>query len=72
MSVKNDPEVCFFITNVFKPPKIFDFPETEQPFRFVCLKSFHGFVVLSRRMDPIVCLLLYMVIKVWENLYRNP
>ena len=30
-----DPEVCSFINNVCKMPKIFDFAKTEQPFRFV-------------------------------------
>ena len=30
-----DPELCSLITNVCKLPKNFDFPETEQSFRFV-------------------------------------
>ena len=37
MSDISDAELYSLITNVYKPPKNFDFPETEQSFRFVCL-----------------------------------
>ena len=35
-----DPELCSIITNVCKPPKHFDFPETEKAFRFVWFEEF--------------------------------
>ena len=40
MSNTTDPEVLSLITNVCKPPKCFDFPETEQPYRFVWFEEF--------------------------------
>ena len=40
MSDTTDPELCSLITNVCKPPKSFDFLETEQPFRFVWQEEF--------------------------------
>ena len=35
-----DPELCSIITNVCKPPKHFDFPETKKAFRFVWFEEF--------------------------------
>ena len=35
-----DPELCSIITNVCKPPKHVDFPETEKAFRFVWFEEF--------------------------------
>ena len=35
MSATADHELCFLTTNMYKPPKNFDSPETEQPLRFV-------------------------------------
>ena len=29
------------------------------------LKSFHGFVILGRTMDPIACFVFYLVLKMW-------
>ena len=40
MSDTTDPELCFLITNVCKPPEHCDTPETEQPFRFVRFEEF--------------------------------
>ena len=40
MSNKTDPELCFLITNVCKPPQNLDFPETGQPFIFVWFEEF--------------------------------
>ena len=40
MTDKIDPEMCSVITNVFKPPKNFDFPETEKSIRFVWFEEF--------------------------------
>ena len=66
-----DPELCFLITNVCKPPTNFDFPENEQPLGLFGLKSFHGFVILGGRIERIDCLVFYLVIKMWENLYKK-
>ena len=40
MSDTTDSELCCLITNVCKPPKNFDFPETGQPFRFAWFEEF--------------------------------
>ena len=40
MSDKSDPELWSFITNMYKPPQNFDFPEAEQPLSFVWLEEF--------------------------------
>ena len=40
MSDTTDSELCCLITSVCKPPKNFDFPETEQPFRFAWFEEF--------------------------------
>ena len=42
MSDTTDPELCSVITNVYKPPKNFDFPESAQSFRFAWLEEFPG------------------------------
>ena len=55
----SDTELYSLIIKVYKPPKIFDFPETEHFFRFVSgFKSFHGFVILGGRTAPIAFLVL--------------
>ena len=35
-----NPELCLLITNVCKPHKNFDTPQTEQPFRFAWFEEF--------------------------------
>ena len=35
------------------------------------LKSFHGFVIIRGRTEPTACLLLYLVTKMWGNLYKK-
>ena len=35
------------------------------------LKGFPEFVILLERIEPIACLLFYLVIKIWENFYRT-
>ena len=40
MSDTADPELCSFITNVCKPPKNLNFPQTEQPLRFILFEEF--------------------------------
>ena len=61
-------ELYCLIIKVYKPPKHFDFPETERSFRFVWLKSFHRYVTLSGRMVSIAFLAFYLAIKLWEVL----
>ena len=72
MSNTTDPKLCSLITNVCKPPKNFDFPEIAQPFMLFGLKSFHGFVIFVWRTEPIDCLVFYLVLKMWGNLYKKP
>ena len=55
MSDTTDPELCFLITNVCEPSKNFDFPETEQFFRFAWFKKFR-WVCYSRWDDRTCCL----------------
>ena len=50
-----DPELCSIITNVCKPPKHFDFPETEKAFRFVWFEEF-PWICFSWWEDRIYCL----------------
>ena len=40
MSETTDPDLCSLMSNVCKPPQNFDFPETEQPFKFVWFQEF--------------------------------
>ena len=40
MSDTTNPELCSLITNVCEPPQSVDFPEVEQPFRFVRFEEF--------------------------------
>ena len=63
MSETTDLELCSLITNVCKPLKNFNFPETEQPLGLFGLKSFCGLVVLGERIEPIGCLVFYLVVK---------
>ena len=36
------------------------------------LKSFHGFVILVGRIEPLACLVLCLVMKMWQNIYKKP
>ena len=67
-----DSELCFLIINVCKPPTNFNFPENEQPLGLFSLKSFHEFVILGGSIGLIACLVFYLVIKMWENIYKKP
>ena len=35
------------------------------------LNIFHRFVILFGRIEPIFYLVFYLVIKMWQNLYKN-
>ena len=35
------------------------------------LKSFHGFLILSGRIESIACLAYYLITKMWENFYKK-
>ena len=35
------------------------------------LNIFDGFVKLFGRIEPVFCLVFYLVIKMWQNLYKN-
>ena len=56
MSDTTDPELCSLINNVWKPPKNFEFPETEQLFRFVGIEEFPQ-ICYSWWKDRTCCLL---------------
>ena len=43
MSERADPELWSFITNVCKPQKNVDLPQTEQPVRFIWFEEFLWF-----------------------------
>ena len=58
-----DPELCF-ITMTSQKLSI--------PLSFFGLKLFHGFVILGGKMEPIACLVFYLVIKMLENLSKKP
>ena len=55
-----------------KPPKNIDISETEQPLGVFFVKSSRGFVIVGGRVEPIVCLVFHLVIKMKENLYKKP
>ena len=71
MSDTADPELCSLITNVYKPPKNFDFLKLISALGVFGLKCFHGFVVLGGRIGRISCLVFCLVIKMWKNLYEK-
>ena len=77
MSDMSDAEFYSLITNVYKPPKNFDFPETEWSFRFVWFEEF-TWVCYSRWEDGAYCLLCVLFghkvaeSSSLENLYRKP
>ena len=54
MSDTADPELCSLITNVYKPPKHFDFPKIDQRFRCVWFEVF-SWVCCSRWEDKTYC-----------------
>ena len=54
MSDISDAELYSLMTNVYKPPKNFDFSETERSFRFVWFKEF-TWVCHSRWEDGAYC-----------------
>ena len=72
MSDTTDPEVLSLITNMCKPPINFDFPKADSHLGLFGLKRFHAFVILGGRIEHIACLVFYLVIKMWEDLYKKP
>ena len=67
-----DPEMYSLITNVCKAYKNFEFPQIALSFCLFGLKNFYEFVILVGRIEPIACLVFYLVIKMWENLFEKP
>ena len=70
MSNTTDPELI--LTNMCKPPKNFEFPETALPFSFLCFEECPWVCILVVRIKPIAWLVIYLVIKMWENLFIKP
>ena len=52
--------------------KILTFQKLSDSLGLLELKNFHRFVILGGRIEPIVCLVFYLIIKMWENLYKKP
>ena len=72
MSNTADPELCSFITNAWRSLQNFDFPETEQPFKFVWFEEGFPWICFSRlqhRNYYLSCVLFGH--KYEENLYKN-
>ena len=53
-------------------PKILTSQELNSPLDLFGLNSFHKFAILGGRIEPIACLVFYLVIKMYENLYKKP
>ena len=53
-------------------PKILSSEILRSPLCLFGLKSLHVFVILVGRIEPAVCLLFYLVIKMWESPYKKP
>ena len=51
--------------------KILTSQKLHNPLCLFGLKSFHGFIFVWRT-EPSDCLVFYLVIKIWENLYKKP
>ena len=72
MSSTTDPELFSLITNVCKPTKSFDFPETMKTFRLAWFEEF-PWVCYSWWGDRIFCLPCVLFgHKNVENLYKRP
>ena len=52
-------------------PKVLTSQKPVSTLGLLGLKNFHGFVILRGRIEPIACLVLYLVIKMWGNLYKK-
>ena len=65
MSEISDPELYSLTSNVYKPPKHFDFPETEQSFKIIC------FVILGRWIESVAFFVIYLALKISEILVWN-
>ena len=71
MSNTTDPELSV-ITNVCKPSKKkLTSQKLRSPLNLFCLKSFFEFVILTERIEPIACLVFYLVIKMCKNHIKN-
>ena len=64
----SDSDLCSLITDVYKPPKHSEFPETEQPFRFVRFDEFPRVVIFGGTIVFIAYLVFFFVIILWEFL----
>ena len=52
--------------------KILTFQKLTNPLGLFGLKSFHRFIILVGSIEPIACLVFYLVIKMCKNLYKKP
>ena len=73
MSDTTGPELCSPITNVCKPPKKLLTPQKlSSLLGLFGLTSAHRFDIVGGGIEPIDCLVFYLVIKMRKNLYRKP
>ena len=52
--------------------KILTSQKLGSPLYLFGLKSLNAFIILVGRIEPIACLVFYLVIKMWENPYKKP
>ena len=52
-------------------PKIFSSQTLSSPLGLFSLNSFQGFDFLGGRIEPILCLVFYFVMKMWESFYKK-
>ena len=52
-------------------PKIFTSKKLSNRLGLFGLKSFHKYFILGERIKPIVYLVFYLAIKIWENLCKK-
>ena len=53
-------------------PKTLTSQKLSSCFGLLSLKSFHGFIIIGGRIEPFPCLVFYLVVNMWENLYKKP
>ena len=53
-------------------PKVLTSKKFGSPLCLFGLKSVPRFVIFVGRIKPIACLVFYLVIKLWEDLYKKP
>ena len=72
MSDTTDPKLCCYKQCVkTSQTKNLTFQTLKSALGLFGLKSSHGFVILCGRIEPIARFVFYLVINMWENLYKK-